>query len=310
VHEILPESRPAPRPAWLTCAACAVLACFAVTTPARATESGGSVYPFGLNTVATGILPQPGNYLYLYNTVFEADVTRDGDGRAVPIPFDVEVRAHTLRFLQVLATPRVLGGQVGWLLAQPYLVGDAEIGPRTDDGSGFGDTTFGVMLGWHGPQRHWMTGVDVILPTGSYSSDRLFNPGRNQYAAIGYGALTTKLGERWNANLRANLIANGENRDTNYRSGLESGLEYSVNWIAAPGWQLGVNGYLYDQLTDDRRDGQSVADDGRQGRVFAYGPQVVYRAKRWGVAAKWQHEDGARNRAEGDKYWLQGYVGL
>jgi hypothetical protein len=290
--------------------ACAVAMLCAATPHAQATESGGSVYPFGLNTVATGILPAAGSYVYLYNTIFEADVTRDGSGNPVPVDFDVEVRAHTLRFLQVLDTPRVLGGQVGWLLAQPYLDGDAEIGPRADDRSGLGDTTVGLMLGWHGPQRHWMTGVDVVLPTGAYDSDRLFNPGRNQYAAIFYGSLTTKLGEQWNANLRANLIVNGENDDTNYRSGLESGLEYSVNRILPRGWQVGLNGYLYEQLTDDERDGENVGDDGRQARVFAYGPQVVYRAKRWGVAAKWQHEDGARNRAEGDKYWLQAFVGL
>jgi hypothetical protein len=53
-----------------------------------------------------------------------------------------------------------------------------------------------------------------------------------------------------------------------------------------------------------------VGSDGRQARVYAYGPQLVYRQKRWGGSLKWQHEDGARNRAEGDKYWLQFFVGL
>jgi hypothetical protein len=290
--------------------ACAVAASGLALPSAEATETGGSVYPFGLNTVATGVLPEPGNYLYLYNTVFTADVTMDGDGRPAPVPFDVEVRAHTLRFLQVLDTPRLLGGRVGWLLAQPYLIGDADIGARSDDGSGFGDTTVGLMLGWHHPQRHQMTGVDLILPTGSYSRERLFNPGRNQYSAVFYYALTAPFAERWNANLRANLIVNGTNDDTRYRSGLESGLEYSVNYGFAPGWYAGLNGYLYEQLTDDEFDGSSVGSDGRQARVYAYGPQLVYRQKRWGGALKWQHEDGARNRAQGDKYWLQLFVGL
>jgi hypothetical protein len=291
-------------------AACTAALLATAMPAAQATETGGSVYPFGLNTVATGILPAPGNYLYLYNTVFAADVTMDGDGRPAPVPFDVEVRAHTLRFLQVLDQPRVFGGSVGWLLAQPYLIGDAEIGARSDDGSGLGDTTVGVMLGWHDPKRNSMTGIDVILPTGSYSSERLFNPGRNQYSAILYYALTLPFAERWNANLRANFIVNGTNDDTRYRSGLESGLEYSVNYSFAPGWQAGLNGYLYEQLTDDEIDGSAVDSDGRQARVFAYGPQLVYRQKRWGGALKWQHEDGARNRAEGDKYWLQLFVGL
>ena len=296
-------------PACFTAACTAALLAAAIPA-AHATETGGSVYPFGLNTVATGVLPAPGNYLYLYNTVFTADVTMDGDGRPAPVPFDVEVRAHTLRFLQVLEKPRVFGGSVGWLVAQPYLIGDANIGARSDDGSGLGDTTLGLMLGWHSPKRHSMTGIDVILPTGSYSSERLFNPGRNQYSAILYYALTQSFAERWNANLRANFIVNGTNDDTRYRSGLESGLEYSVNYGFAPGWQAGVNGYLYEQLTDDEIDGTTVGSDGRQARVYAYGPQLVYRQKRWGGSLKWQHEDGARNRAEGDKYWLQFFVGL
>jgi hypothetical protein len=287
-----------------------VAAIGAAMSPAHATETGGSVYPFGLNTVAVGVLPEPGNYLYLYNTVFTADVTMDGNGHPAPVPFDVEVRAHTLRFLQVLDKPRVFGGSVGWLLAQPYLFGDASIGARSDDRSGLGDTTVGLMLGWHNPSHHQMTGIDVVLPTGSYASERLFNPGRNQYSAIMYYALTAPFAERWNINLRANFIVNGTNDDTRYRSGLESGLEYSVNYGFAPGWQAGLNGYLYEQLTDDEFNGSAVGSDGRQARVFAYGPQLAYRQKRWGGSLKWQHEDGARNKAEGDKYWLQLFVGL
>jgi len=44
--------------------------------------------------------------------------------------------------------------------------------------------------------------------------------------------------------------------------------------------------------------------------VIAYGPQLVYRGQGWGVSAKWQHEDQARNKSEGDKYWLQLFFAL
>jgi hypothetical protein len=278
--------------------------------PAFATEGGGSVYPYGLNTVASGVLPKPGHYLYSYNSYYTADVTTTNDGQPAPVPFDVDVRVHTLRYLQVLESAKLFGGSVGWLVAQPYLIGDAHIGPRKDSRSGFGDTTVGLMIGWHGPHAHSMTGVDVTLPTGSYSTEHLFNPGRNQYAGTFYYALTAPLGERLDANLRTNLTVNGTNRDTDYHSGMEAGVEYSLNLRFAKGWFAGINGYLYQQITDDTIDGDAVGGDGHRLRVLAYGPQLIYRGGRWGAVAKWQHEALTRNKAEGDKYWLQLFFAL
>jgi hypothetical protein len=279
-------------------------------TPALATEGGGGVYPYGLNTVASGILPKPGHYLYMYNSVYSADVTTTNGGEAAPIDFDVEVRAHTLRYLHSFKDATFLGGGLGILVAQPFLVGDARVGPASGDGSAFGDTTVGVMLGWHRPALHWMTGLDVTLPTGSYDESRLFNPGRNQWAGTFYGSMTAPLAQRFDANLRANLTVNGTNDATDYRSGLEAGVEWSLNCKLGRGWAVGLNGYSARQLTDDEIDGEPVAGNGRKLRVDAFGPQVVYRGANWGAIAKWQHESSARNKAEGDKYWLQLFVGL
>jgi hypothetical protein len=283
--------------------ACATALVLAAAAPALASETGGSVYPYGLNTVAAGILPKPGNYLYNYNTLYTADVTTTNAGAAAPVPCDVEVRAHTLRWLHVFDGPKVLGGTPAVLVAQPYLFGDAKIGPRHEERSGLGDTTVGLMLGWHSPRLHRLTGVDVTLPTGEYSKARLFNPGRNQWAATFYYAVTAPIGNRLDANLRANFTVNSRNADTRYSTAPEAGLEYSLNVRLAGGWLAGVNGYYERQLADDEVGG--IDAEGRRLRVFAYGPQVMWRSPRFGASAKWQHEDGARNKAQGEKYWLQ-----
>lgn len=309
-HRVVGRDSQSCRAAGLRALFCAAgLALFTVR-PACATEGGGSVYPYGLNTVASGVLPKPGPYLYSYNSFYSADVTTTNDGKPASIPFEVDVRVHTLRYLHVLETARIWGGAVGWLVAQPYLIGDASIGPREDYRTGVGDTTVGLMLGWHRPRSHSMTGVDVTLPTGSYSTKHLFNAGRNQYAATFYYAVTAPLGERLDANLRANLTVNGTNPDTNYHSGLEAGVEYSLNLRLAQGWLAGINGYLYQQVSADEMEGETVGGVGRELRVLAYGPQLVYRGGRWGAVAKWQHEDLTRNKAEGDKYWLQLFFAL
>jgi hypothetical protein len=292
--------------------AAVIIALLAATpaTPAAATEGGGSVYPYGLNTLASGVLPKPGHYLYFYNLHYAADVTRTNSGDRAPVPFDVEVRAHTVRYLRSLQGPDIAGGRPGLLVALPYLVGSADIGPRSGRGDAFGDATVGVMLGWNGPRLNRLTGVDFTLPTGSYDADRLFNPGRNQYAATVYYAVTAAIGSRLDANLRAQVTLNGENDETEYESGTEAGLEYSLNLRLGPRWLVGLNGFVHHQLTDDVQGGATVAPDGRRLHAVAYGPQVAYRGNGWGIAAKWQREAHARNRAEGDRVWLQFFVGL
>jgi hypothetical protein len=276
----------------------------------HASEGGGSIYPYGLNTIASGVLPKPGSYLYMYNSYYTADVLMNDDGDALPLPFDVEVRVHTLRFQHVFASKPILGGTPGLLIAQPYLIGDANVGPRHDEHGDLGDLTIGIMLGWHAQGWHRMTGIDFNLPTGDYSTSQLFNAGHNKYAATFYYGVTRNFSGHVDGNLRANLTVAGENPASDYQPGLDAGLEYSLNYKLPQGWLVGINGYLQQQLTDDEIDGAKVNGTGQRTRVFAYGPQVAYRAARWGASVKWQRETHARNRAEGDKYWLQMFVGL
>jgi len=290
--------------------ACFASIAVAAATPVLATEGGGGVYPYGLNTVASGILPKPGHYLYMYNSFYAADVTTTDDGAAAPVDFDVDVRAHTLRYLHAFRDVTLLGGGLGVLVAQPFIVGEANVGPASGDAAAFGDTTVGVMLGWHRPTLHWMTGLDITLPTGSYSETRLFNPGRNQWAGTFYGSVTAPFARRFDANVRTNLTVNGTNDATDYRSGVEAGVEWSLNCKLGKGWAVGLNGYSARQLSDDKIDGETAAGTGRRLRVDAFGPQVIYRGTSWGATAKWQQESGAHNKAEGDKYWLQLFVGL
>ena len=113
--------------------ACLASLALGAAAPVLATEGGGGVYPYGLNTVASGILPKPGHYLYMYNSVYAADVTTTDDGAAAPIDFEVDVRAHTLRYLRSFENVGMLGGSLGLLVAQPYLVGEAHVGAASGE---------------------------------------------------------------------------------------------------------------------------------------------------------------------------------
>jgi hypothetical protein len=69
------------------------------------------------------------------------------------------------------------------------------------------------------------------------------------------------------------------------------------------GLEIGLVGYYYDQVTDDRGPATAFLG-GFQGRVFGYGPFLGWLfklgEKQAGISARWYHETGARNRLEGD----------
>ena len=75
--------------------------------------------------------------------------------------------------------------------------------------------------------------------------------------------------------------------------------------MATPAWQVGLNGYLYLQVTDDELNGSAVPG-GNKGRAVAIGPFVRYHpSKDWGITLKWQHEYLVENRASGNRFFLQ-----
>jgi hypothetical protein len=97
---------------------------------------------------------------------------------------------------------------------------------------------------------------------------------------------------------------NFENSDTRYRSGQEFHVDYYAGWH----WgnlSFGVNGYVYQQVTDDKANGIRVGSDGNRGRVLAFGPLLRYDIGHMPIVLSWQHETWVQNRPEGDKLWLK-----
>ena len=100
-------------------------------------------------------------------------------------------------------------------------------------------------------------------------------------------------------------LYNWTNTRTHYQSGQEINVDYGVGYHVTPALQLGASGYLYKQVTDDRLNGQAVAG-GNRGQALAIGPFVRWHpSDRWGVTFKWQAEASVRNRAEGNRFFLQ-----
>ena len=70
-----------------------------------------------------------------------------------------------------------------------------------------------------------------------------------------------------------------------------------------PTWQAGLNGYFYQQTTDDTLNGADVPG-GNRGRAAAIGPFIRYHpSKDFGIALKWQKEFAVENRASGNRFF-------
>jgi hypothetical protein len=62
-------------------------------------------------------------------------------------------------------------------------------------------------------------------------------------------------------------------------------------------FQVGIVGYYYQQVTDDKTGKGNV--EGDRGRVFAIGPGQWYNHKKWNIGIQDIIETGARNRTQG-----------
>lgn len=270
-----------------------------------ATEGGGSTYPVGAENHLAGAAPPPGVYVLEYVNVYSADRVNDGQGQAVPIPgFKVNAVAAATRIAWVTNTP-VMGGQLVAHAILPLVKVKVSAAGQSSSSSGLGDVSLGAGVAWHhSPQLHSVAALDIVLPVGRYDAARPVNVGRN-YASIQPAYLVSWIDPNGlNADAKIGLNLNRTNNDTGYRSGTELNIDYALGWGLGNGWVVGVGGNIYQQLSDDKRHGQSVP--GAKGRAYSAGPNLKYDSgKGWFITAKLAKEFSVRSRSEGTQFWIK-----
>ena len=299
---------------------CAVVTLVVALTslPALATEGGATNKILGADTVLSGVMGPPGSLLSLsFVTYYHADKTVDGAGDPRPgiSNFDVNVMAVSTRLGYVWPDAKFLGADIETRVGIPFYVNaNVSFDVQTPSGpahreSGAGDSFPGVLiapaiLGWHSDTVHQMATVEAFLSTREYRTGQIAN------VATGFNSLAPAYWVTWFPDPKIEVdgsvayLFNGKNHTTGYKSGQEFSMDYAAGYNLTPGWQVGANGYVYQQTTDDTLNGSVVAD-GNRGRVFAIGPYVRYReGSKWGVTFKWQIESLAENRPVGNRFFL------
>lgn len=284
------------------------LCLLAVLQAAQASEGGGSIYPHGTENYMAGAVPPPGLYGLVYGNHYRADRMNNAAGNDLRIPgFRVQATAVVPRVVWVPGT-QVLGGQLVVHALAPLVDLEVSAGGLRQRKSGLGDITVGAGLGFHhSPQLHSALGVDVILPTGSYTQGDLANLGRNYSAIEPIYAVSYIDAKGFNGDLRLGYLFNQRNKATDYTSGQELHFDYALGWGLGNGWTLGVGGYYRKQTERDKQGGTRLPNSQSSG--MAIGPSVKYDSgKGWFVTAKWQSEQRVRNGAEGSAFWVKAVV--
>jgi len=270
---------------------------------AHAAENGNTQYAPGASQFFAGsIPPYEGFYFLLQTSYFSSDRTNDSHGHEIPIDFHVDAAVETIRFLYV-SDVRIGDAQLWGQFVLPVIHLDLSTAFASDTAFAPGDATATIGLAWHPDQAQtFVLGLDVGIPTGNYDKDDFANTGLNHWSLQPTAAYHNFDPQGVELAVAARVIFNGENTDTNYRSGNEFVLDYAAGWNFDK-IKVGATGYYLKQFSDDT--GPGVAADGHRGEGFAIGPSLTYSFNpAMQLSASWQHDVLAENRAQGDAIWV------
>jgi hypothetical protein len=139
----------------------------------------------------------------------------------------------------------------------------------------FGDLLPFYQMKWNAGVNNYMTYVTGDIPVGAYQSNRLANIGLGHWAIDaggGYTYFDQKTGHEASAVL--GFTYNFINPATQYQSGVDMHLDWGASQFLTKQWQVGLVGYLYQQLGCDSGSGDRVGCF--RSRVVGVGPQVGY----------------------------------
>jgi hypothetical protein len=268
---------------------------------AWATEGGGGAYPNGAEDFMSGAVPPPGTYFINYFDYYSAGSFRDKNGNKAPFEFDADIYANVFRLIHV--TPyKVLGGYWGMHVFLPLMKVDVHKSPGgSGNNAGIGDIIVDpFILSWHGNNWHLATGVDIYCPTGSFDKGRVANVGRNYWTFEPIVAGTYVSDSGYEVSAKFMYDFNTRNTDTDYRSGQEFHVDYTVGKKFGP-LSIGAGGYYYQQTTEDKTGGYNYG----KGMTLAVGPQAKYDYKNMSLVFKYLFEVDTENRPRGNNLWAK-----
>jgi len=289
--------------------------------------------PLGVEDYLIGVAPPPSMAVKIYlqwyhgqNLINESGNISRGVGNVSLDKLNVFVDAN--RFLWVTPLKFQVAGFdafVSWHSIFPMVKVNLHLDAGTPAGpvdivdqshSGLADVTFGPGITWHHSSGfyHFITAVDIVAPTGSYTRGRPVNVGNNVWS-IHPGFLWTVFPPFYpNIDISMRMFYSFNTRNNDYQASpgllpktyLDSGQSWQFDydimhaiWGGKPGLQLrgGLGGYFYDQTTKDKSGDPWYT--GGFTRRFATGPALMFDYKSFIFSAHVYWETAERSATEG-----------
>lgn len=281
----------------------------------QAAESGVGFYLLGSRGPAAGVVPPPGTYfqndLYFYSGTASASREFEFGGNLIAnVDADAIVNLTSILW----STPtEVLGGNLAFSLTIPigYQDVSANLEPtnlRTSDNVfTYGDPVLGSQIAWHSGNLHYTVGTLINVPIGDYQSGEIANVAFNRWGMdvfTGISYIDANTG--WDFSANVGVTFNGENNDTNYKTGDEFHFEWAVSKAFSPTFSAGLTGYYYEQISGDSGDGANLGPF--KGRVAAVGLTAAYNFQMGqrpaSLRVKYFDEFNVKNRLEGEAVFV------
>jgi len=185
---------------------------------------------------------------------------------------------------------------------------------------GIGDLELSPI--WHmeiGDHQHVSIAPTIVLPTGDYDATKRANSGFGNFFTFRPSVQYAFVGDGWDVGARFVLSFNTRNKDNGYRTGNILNIDYQAMKFVSEDIRVGLQGYVVEQFTKDQQDltGFSPAQQtaltnsadlstGNKMRAYAAGPAVAWLANggEFLLEGKFLKEFGAKNRTEGQAFWL------
>jgi hypothetical protein len=203
------------------------------------------------------------------------------------------------------------GGKFGIELQLPYVFDltvmqypGGSLGSPRDHA--FGDPIIKPQIAWGAGPHYTKLSLGIVAPWGTYDDSRVLSVGRNYWSfdpAIAYTYLSDS---GWDLSATAGVMFNLENHISgpNHETGDEAHIDALLGKHFGEHFAIGVAGYWYDQLNDDKGFIPPPLDPGYQSEGAGYGPVIMFGNKNVSVVAKWLYDAHAENHLEGDLYML------
>ena len=261
------------------------------------------------------------NDLYYYNADDKESV------RGGRIDLDAEL-TFLVNMTTLLYKPNIqlLGGQYAFGALIPLMKNEIEssvtlrpndlnsTSQETADASGLGDIVLVPwVIYWNKGDLHTSWSQFVVAPTGDYDKADPINTSLN-YWSFDTNVALTYLNPTTGWEISANLgyIYNTENSSTDYQSGAEIHVDYSINRYLSETLAIGLQGFYLEQISGDSGDGALLGNF--EAKAAGIGPALLWSTqiadKDISFIAKWLHEFKADRRIEGDHFVVSIVVGF